>query len=141
MTHLLHSALREILGNHVEQRGSNITSDRLRFDFSHPEKMTPEQIKQVEDWINNAIKNDIEVKKEELSLEDALAQGAIGIFKDKYGDKVTVYTISNPSTNEIYSKEICGGPHIENGKDLGMFKIKKEESSSSGIRRIKAILE
>ena len=139
MTHLLHAGLRQVLGIHVEQRGSNITADRLRFDFSHPDKMTSEQIAQVEDWVNNAITNNLIVTKEEMSLEDALAQGAMGIFKDKYGDKVSVYTISNSKTNEIYSREICGGPHIQDGSDLGTFKILKEESSSAGIRRIKAV--
>ncbi len=140
MTHLLHAGLRHVLGTHVEQRGSNITADRLRFDFSHPDKMTPEQIENVENWINNAITNNLIVHKEEMSIEDALAQGAMGIFKDKYGDKVSVYTISNSKTNEIYSREICGGPHIQDGSDLGTFKILKEESSSAGIRRIKAVL-
>jgi len=141
LTHILHAALRKILGNHVEQRGSNITAERLRFDFSHPEKMSSEQIEQVEKLVNLAITNDFAVKKEVMSLEDALAAGAIGLFAEKYGDQVTVYTMYNPQTKEIYSKEICGGPHIENSRDLGNFKIIKEESSSAGIRRIKAILE
>lgn len=141
ITHLLHAALRNILGQHVEQKGSNITAERLRFDFSHPDKMTPEQVQQVEKWINDTIKQDVQVKKEAMSLDQALSEGAIGLFTEKYGDKVSVYTIFNSKTNEIYSKEICGGPHIQNTKDLGTLKIIKEESSSSGIRRIKAILQ
>ena len=120
-THLLHQALRNVLGDHVKQSGSNITTERLRFDFSHPEKMTPEQIKQVE--------------SEEMPLEEAKKSGAIGLFENKYGDTVKVYTIGD------FSKEICGGPHVKHTGELGHFKIKKEESSSAGIRRIKAILE
>lgn len=141
LTHILHAALRDILGDHVEQRGSNITADRLRFDFSHPDKLTDVEKKQVEDWVNNAIAHKFAVKKEKMSIEDALAAGAIGLFKDKYGGQVTVYTMYNPDTSEVYSKEICGGPHIESAKDIGHFKIKKEESSSAGIRRIKAVIE
>ena len=141
LTHILHAALRDVLGNHVEQRGSNITADRLRFDFSHPDKLTDTEKKQIEDWVNHAISNQFAVKQEEMSIEDALATGAIGLFKDKYGGNVTVYTMYNPETDEIYSREICGGPHIETAQDLGKFKIKKEESSSAGIRRIKAVLE
>ncbi len=140
-THLLHAALRQILGNHVEQRGSNITAERLRFDFSHPDKMTPEQIQQVADWVNQTITNDLIVEKQEMTLEDALASGAIGLFTSKYGEQVSVYTIKNKNTGEIYSREICGGPHVTSGQELGHFKIIKEESSSAGIRRIKAVLE
>ena len=134
-THLLHQALRNVLGDHVKQSGSNITTERLRFDFSHPEKMTPEQIKQVEDIVNEQIKRDLNVVSEEMPLEEAKKSGAIGLFENKYGDTVKVYTIGD------FSKEICGGPHVKNTKELGHFKIKKEESSSAGIRRIKAILE
>ncbi len=133
-THLLHSALRRILGDHVEQRGSNITAERLRFDFSHPDKMTPEQLKEVEDWVNSAIKADVPVKCETMTVDEAKKQGAMGIFESKYGEKVKVYTI------EGFSKEICGGPHVERTGQLGTFKIKKEQSSSAGIRRIKAVL-
>ena len=134
-THLLHQALRNVLGDHVKQSGSNITTERLRFDFSHPEKMTPEQIKQVEDIVNEQIKRDLNVVSEEMPLEEAKKSGAIGLFENKYGDTVKVYTIGD------FSKEICGGPHVKNTGELGHFKIKKEESSSAGIRRIKAILE
>lgn len=134
-THLLHQALRNVLGDHVKQSGSNITTERLRFDFSHPEKMTPKQIKQVEDIVNEQIKRDLNVVSEEMPLEEAKKSGAIGLFENKYGDTVKVYTIGD------FSKEICGGPHVKHTGELGHFKIKKEESSSAGIRRIKAILE
>ena len=134
-THLLHQALRNVLGDHVKQSGSNITTERLRFDFSHPERMTPEQIKQVEDIVNEQIKRDLNVVSEEMPLEEAKKSGAIGLFENKYGDTVKVYTIGD------FSKEICGGPHVKHTGELGHFKIKKEESSSAGIRRIKAVLE
>lgn len=134
-THLLHQALRNVLGDHVKQSGSNITTERLRFDFSHQERMTPEQIKQVEDIVNEQIKRDLNVVSEEMPLEEAKKSGAIGLFENKYGDTVKVYTIGD------FSKEICGGPHVKHTGELGHFKIKKEESSSAGIRRIKAILE
>ena len=134
-THLLHKALRIVLGDHVKQSGSNITTERLRFDFSHPEKMTPEQLKQVEEIVNEQIKRDLPVISEEMSLEDAKKSGAIGLFENKYGDVVKVYTIGD------FSKEICGGPHVKHTGELGHFKIKKEESSSAGIRRINAVLE
>ena len=134
-THLLHKALRIVLGDHVKQSGSNITTERLRFDFSHPEKMTPEQLKQVEEIVNEQIKRDLPVISEEMSLEDAKKSGAIGLFENKYGDVVKVYTIGD------FSKEICGGPHVKHTGELGHFKIKKEEASSAGVRRIKAVLE
>ena len=134
-THLLHKALRIVLGDHVKQSGSNITTERLRFDFSHSEKMTPEQLKQVEEIVNEQIKRDLPVISEEMSLEDAKKSGAIGLFENKYGDVVKVYTIGD------FSKEICGGPHVKHTGELGHFKIKKEEASSAGVRRIKAILE
>ena len=134
-THLLHRALRQVLGEHVKQRGSNLTEKRLRFDFSHFEKMTDEQIKQVENLVNEIIKKGLPVEYEEKSLDQAKNEGAIGLFGDKYGDKVKVYTIGD------FSKEICGGPHIKNTSELGHFKIIKEQSASAGIRRIKAVLE
>ena len=133
-THLLHQALRTVLGEHVKQSGSNITEERLRFDFTHPQKMTKEEIQKVEDLVNEQIQRDLPVTCEEMSYEDAKKSGAIGLFTDKYGDKVKVYTIGD------FSKEICGGPHVTHTGDMGRFKIKKEESSSSGIRRIKAVL-
>lgn len=140
-THLLLAALRKVLGEHIYQKGSNITAERLRFDFSHPKKLTPEELKKVEDLVNKKIKENLEVKYEEMSLEEAKNQGAIGVFEEKYGDKVKVYTIFNPKNSEVLSKEICGGPHVERTGALGQFKIIKEEASSAGVRRIKAILE
>ena len=134
-THLLHKALQIVLGDHAKQCGSNITTERLRFDFTHPEKMTKEQLQQVEDLVNEQIKRDLPVTCEEMSLEEAKASGATGLFENKYGEKVKVYTIGD------FSKEICGGPHVTHTGVLGHFKIKKEESSSAGVRRIKAILE
>ncbi|MFH1838445.1 MAG: alanine--tRNA ligase-related protein [Candidatus Kuenenbacteria bacterium] len=141
VTHLLHQALREILGNTVQQQGSNITDERLRFDFSHSQKMTDDEIKKVENLINQKIKENLEIKKEEMNLEDALKSNALAFFREKYPEKVTVYTILNSQTNEIFSKEICAGPHVNNINELGNFKIIKEESCGAGIRRIKAILE
>lgn len=140
-THLLHAALRNILGDHVEQRGSNITAKRLRFDFVHPKKITAEEIQQVEDWVNDIIKKDITVECEEMTVEKAKKIGAIGIFTQKYGEMVKVYTITDPKTKEKVSIEICGGPHIKKTGELGKFKILKEQASSAGIRRIKAFLE
>ena len=134
-THLLHAALRKTLGTHVEQRGSNITAERLRFDFSHPDKVTPEQLVIVEKLVNEAISAKIPVVCEEQTVDEAKAAGAMGLFAEKYGAKVKVFTMGS------VSKEICGGPHASNTGDLGHFKILKEESSSRGIRRIKAILE
>jgi alanyl-tRNA synthetase len=134
-THLLHQALKIVLGDHVAQKGSNITEERLRFDFVHSEKMTPEQLKQVEDMVNEKILAKLPVNCEESTVDEAKAKGAIGLFADKYGDKVKVYTVGD------FSKEICGGPHVQNTSELGHFKITKEEASSAGIRRIKAVLE
>ncbi len=134
-THLLNAALKVVLGQHVHQKGSNITAERMRFDFSHPTKMTPEEKQQVEDLVNNWIAEELEVTAEEMPKEEALQSGAECMFIEKYPDRVTVYSIG-----EI-SKELCGGPHVKNTKELGHFKIQKEEASSSGVRRIKAILE
>jgi alanyl-tRNA synthetase len=133
--HLMLAALREILGDQVHQKGSNITAERLRFDFSHGEKMTDEEKKKVEDWVNDKIEKKIPVTFTEMSVDEAKKAGAEGEFTAKYGDKVKVYTIKDAS------KEICGGPHVENTKELGHFRIKKEESSSAGVRRIKAAIE
>lgn len=134
-THLLNQALKEVLGDHIHQKGSNITEERLRFDFSHPEKVSKEDLKKVEDIVNQKIKEDLPVTCRVMSKEEALTSGAEAMFIDKYGDEVKVYFIGN------FSKEICGGPHVKSTGELGHFKIKKEESSSSGVRRIKAILE
>ena len=134
-THLLHAALRKTLGTHVGQKGSNITAERLRFDFTHPEPVTKEQLKIVEDLVNDAINRDLPVTVETLTLEEAREQGAVAFFDSKYGEKVTVYTIGD------FSKEVCGGPHVEHTGSMGHFKIQKEQSSSAGVRRIKAVLE
>ena len=134
-THMLHKALRIVLGDHVAQKGSNITAEQLRFDFSHPDKMTPEQIAEVQKIVNEQIQRELPVICEEMTVDEARAAGAIGLFGDKYGERVKVYSIGD------YSKEICGGPHAQNSKDLGEFIIQKEESSSRGVRRIKAIIK
>ncbi len=136
-THLVHQALRDVLGDHVAQKGSNITAERMRFDFSHGEKVTPEQLARVEEIVNEQIKKDMPVKFELLTVEEAKAKGAIGLFEDKYasvGGKIKVYFMGD------YSKEICGGPHVEHTGELGGFKIVKEEAVSAGVRRIKAVL-
>ena len=133
-THLLHTVLRKVLGDHVEQRGSNITPERLRFDFCHEEKMTPEQIQEVEKLVNEAITADALISCKEMTVDEAEKAGAIGLFGHKYGETVKVYTMGN------FSKEICGGPHTGSTGELGSFKIQKEESSSRGVRRIKGVL-
>ena len=133
-THLLQAALRKVLGTHVEQRGSNITAERLRFDFSHPDKMTPEQLAETEKLVNEAIARDIPVVCEEMDVESARAKGAMGLFGSKYGQVVKVYTMGDVSC------EICGGPHASRTGELVSFKILKEESSSRGVRRIKAVI-
>ncbi|MDD5589926.1 MAG: alanine--tRNA ligase [Candidatus Portnoybacteria bacterium] len=143
--HLMLAALRQVLGNHVVQKGSNITAERLRFDFSHPQKVTPEEIKQVEDLVNQKIGEDLPVQTEEMTLEEAKQKGAMGVFESKYGERVKVYTIGGPSpeagSRSPFSQEICGGPHVKKTGQLGKFKIIKEESAGAGVRRIKAILE
>ena len=133
-THLLHAALRKVLGDEVAQKGSNITAERLRFDFSFGRKMTKEEIAEVERLVNEAIDAHAPIVCEEMTVPEAQAQGAIGLFTSKYGENVKVYTMGS------YSKEICGGPHATNTGDLKSFKIQKEESSSAGVRRIKAII-
>jgi alanyl-tRNA synthetase len=134
-THLLHQALRQVLGDHVKQAGSNITGERLRFDFTHGERMSPEERQQVETIVNEVIAQDLPVVCREMTVEEAKAEGAIGLFESKYGSKITVYSVGD------FSKEICGGPHATHTGALGGFKIKKEESSSRGVRRIKAVLK
>ncbi len=135
-THLMHRALKDVLNDpNVNQRGSNITPERLRFDFSFGRAMTPEEVKAVEDKVNAAIQADVPVTCEEMTVEDAKAQGAVGLFASKYGEMVKVYTMGE------YSKEICGGPHAARTSELGHFRIVKEQSSSAGVRRIKAVLE
>lgn len=134
-THLLNAALKQVLGSHVHQRGSNITAERMRFDFSHPAKMTDEEKQKTEDLVNEWITEAIPVEHLEMKKDDAIKMGAEAMFIEKYGDIVSVYKIGDVSI------ELCGGPHVSNTSELGHFKIKKEESSSSGIRRIKAILD
>lgn len=138
-THLLQAALRQVLGPYVYQKGSNITAERLRFDFSSPEKVTEEQLKRVEELVNQKIKEDLPVKREEMGTEEAKRLGSLGLFTEKYGERVSVYTIDR--SGEIFSKEICGGPHASQTGSLGRFKIIKEEAVSAGVRRIKAVLE
>jgi alanyl-tRNA synthetase len=134
-THLLNAALRKVLGDHVSQKGSNITAERLRFDFNHPDKMTPEQITQVEALVNEAIKKDLPVSYHVTTVDGAKAEGAMGVFDSRYGAEVKVYVMGD------FSKEICGGPHVARTSMLGSFKIQKEESSSAGVRRIKAVVQ
>ena len=134
-THLLHAALRKVLGSNVSQKGSNITNERLRFDFTYEKKMTPEELKEVEDIVNKQIIRALDVSREEMSLDEARKKGALAFFQEKYGEKVSVYTVGD------FSKEVCGGPHVKNTKELGHFQIKKEEAIAAGVRRIKAVLE
>ncbi len=133
-THLLHKALQQVLGDHVAQKGSNITADRLRFDFSHSEKMTPEQLSTVEHIVNEQIERDLPVSISTMTLGEARESGATALFGDRYNEVVKVYSIGD------FSKEVCGGPHVEHTASLGRFKIQKEQSSSQGVRRIKAVL-
>jgi len=138
-THLLHQALRTVLGDHIAQKGSNITAERMRFDFSHPAPMTQDEIKKVQDIVNGQIQKDLPISLEIMSLDAAKANGAIALFGEKYESQVKVYTIGPPDS--FFSKEVCGGPHVEHTGILGKFTIQKEQSSSAGVRRIRAVLE
>ncbi|MDR2701866.1 MAG: alanine--tRNA ligase, partial [Spirochaetaceae bacterium] len=138
-THLLHKALRMVLGDHVAQKGSNITAERMRFDFSHGEPMTPEQVNQVENIVNEQIQKDLPVTMEVTTLDAARASGAVALFGEKYESQVKIYSVGG-GTN-VFSKEVCGGPHVERTGTMGRFKIQKEQSSSAGVRRIRAVLE
>ncbi len=147
-THLLHAALRRVLGPHATQRGSNITPERMRFDFNNPAKMTPEQLKETEELVNAAIIRDYPVSWQEMPFEQAKEMGAVGLFEDKYQPIVKVYTVGDPKQKAAadpdgptFSREVCGGPHVEHTGTMGHFKIIKEEAVSAGVRRIKAILE
>ncbi len=133
-THLLHKALQMVLGEHATQKGSNITPERLRFDFSHPEKMTSEQIRRVEEIVNEQIKRNLPISVETMTIEEAISRGATALFAAKYNEQVKVYSMGD------FTMEVCGGPHVANTGELGGFKIKKEESSSAGVRRIKAVI-
>jgi alanyl-tRNA synthetase len=142
----MYQALRDVLGDHVIQRGSNITEERLRFDFSHPEKVTPEQLKQVEDIVNEQIKKDLKVSFAEYPTKVAIEEkGALGQFGDRYGDTVKVYKMIADGEEKPFSFEVCGGPHVDHtlqlAEDGKKFKITKEEASSAGVRRIKAVLQ
>jgi alanyl-tRNA synthetase len=134
-THLLQKALRTVLGEHVAQKGSNITAERMRFDFTHPAPMTAEEIATVERIVNEQIQADLQVTMEIMSLEEAKASGALALFGEKYESSVKVYSIGN------FSKEVCGGPHVDRTGGMGIFRIQKEQSSSAGVRRIRAVLE
>jgi len=140
-THLLLAALREVLGPHVYQKGSNITAERLRLDFAHNVKMTPEELEKAQDLVNEAIREDIPVTCEEMSVEEAKKAGAVGVFEAKYTNNVKVYSMGSAKGGPPFSREICGGPHAKSTGELGHFKIVKEEASSAGVRRIKAVLE
>lgn len=137
-THLLNAALRNVLGEHIMQKGSNINPERLRFDFIHTKKLTSDEIKKIEEVVNQKIKESLPVSSEKISFKEAKKKGAVGVFEDKYDDMVSVYSIGKE--NNLFSLEICGGPHVKNTSELGKFKIKKEESVSAGVRRIKAVL-
>ena len=134
-THLLHQALRQVLGPSVRQMGSNITAERLRFDFSHPDKLTAGQLQAVEDMVNQQIVNDLPVSVEVMPLNQAINTGALAFFGEKYGDRVKVYTIGS------FSREVCGGPHVGRTSELGRFKIAKQESVGHGVRRLRGLLE
>ncbi len=133
-THLLQQALTLVLGEHIAQKGSNINDERLRFDFTHPEPMTAEQIKQVEDMVNEQIQKDLPVTMAVMTLDEAKEAGARALFTSKYGEKVKVYSIGD------FSKEVCGGPHVQHTAQIGQFRIAKEQSSSAGVRRIRAVI-
>jgi len=140
-THLLQSALREILGDKVKQMGSNINSERLRFDFSFNRKLTDQEIKKIEDLVNKKTKENLNILEEDMPFETAIEAGALSFFKEKYPRNVKVYTMINQKTKEVFSKEICAGPHIKNTSELNLFKITKQESSGANVRRIKAIIK
>jgi alanyl-tRNA synthetase len=139
-THLLQKALKMVLGDHVAQKGSNITAERMRFDFSHTAPLSPQEIKQVEDIVNEQIARDLPVSMEVLGLDQAKASGATALFGEKYESQVKVYTIGK-GPGDFFSREVCGGPHVEHTGTMGRFKIQKEQSSSAGVRRIRAVLE
>jgi alanyl-tRNA synthetase len=153
-THMLHQALKTVLGESVEQKGSNITSERLRFDFAFERKMTDEEKLKVEQMVNEKITQDLPMIREEVTYDEARSRGAIGLFGDKYGDKVSIYYMGKKSdgsdisagdklargADELFSIEFCGGPHVERTGNMGTFKIIKEEAVSAGVRRIKAVL-
>ena len=139
-THLLHAGLIKFLGDEIKQAGSDLTTERARYDFTFPRALTDEEKSEIEMWVNEQIKKDLLVKQEIKPLQEALDEGATAFFKQKYPDEVDVYTIYDPNTNEIISKELCGGPHVQKTGEIGEFKIIKEQSSSAGVRRIRAVI-
>jgi alanyl-tRNA synthetase len=140
-THLMNAALRKVLGETVWQKGSNITEERTRFDFTHNAKMTPEQIAEVQALVNGWIARDLTVKKEIMPIDEARKLNAVGVFGEKYADTVSIYTVFDEKSGEVISREFCGGPHVEHTGTIGHFKIQKEEASSAGVRRIKAVIQ
>jgi alanyl-tRNA synthetase len=134
-THLLQAALRKVLGNEVTQNGSNITDDRLRFDFTFSRKLTPEEVEQIEKLVNDIIAKDLAVEQSFMKYDDAIAKGALAFFKENYGEEVSVYHVGD------FSLELCGGPHVETTGHLGKFKITKQKKIGAGVMRIRAILE
>ncbi len=139
-THLMHAGLRAVLGPEVRQNGSDITVERTRFDFNFPRKVMPEELEKVESWVNEAIKKDLTVELKETTYEEAIKERALGFFRQKYPERVKVYTMYNEKTGEVYSKELCGGPHVTHTGEVGEFKISKEEAVGSGVRRIRGII-
>jgi len=139
-THLTLAAMKEIIDKDMEQKGANINAERMRFDFNSDERLTDEQLRAIEQWVNTAIASEATVKMEVMSLNEAKKANAHGSFESKYGEKVKVYTVTGPD-GKVYSKEICGGPHVETLNGMGTYKIKKQESVAAGIKRIKAVLE
>lgn len=140
-THLLNAALRKVLGPGIEQRGSDITVERTRFDFTFPRKLTPEEIKKIEEGVNEIIRRDVKVEYQEMPYEEAVKTGALRFWREKYPAVVKVYTVSQPNSGEIFSRELCGGPHVTHTGEIGYLRISKEESSSAGVRRIRAVVE
>ncbi len=139
-THLLNAALRKVLGEGIRQEGSDINAERTRFDFTFPRKLTPDEVKKIEDWVNDIIRRDATVEFKEMPYEEAVKTGAIRFWREKYPTRVKVYTVFDSKTGEVFSRELCGGPHVTRTGEIGEFKIVKEESSSAGIRRVRAIL-
>lgn len=140
-THLLHAGLRAVLGAEVRQDGSDITVERTRFDFRFPRKVTPEELKNVEEWVNTAIRRDLSVRWEEMPYKEAVEKGALGFFREKYPPRVKAYSVFDKKTGEVFSRELCGGPHVTHTGEIGTFTITKEESSSAGVRRIRAVVK
>jgi alanyl-tRNA synthetase len=140
-THLLNAAMKIVLGSHVSQKGSNITAERLRFDFPHTGKLTAEEKQKIEEIVNEKIREGLPVTSSQLKLEDAMKSGAVGVFGERYPEIVTVYSVGDEK-HGYFSREICGGPHVTNTKEItGVFKIMKDEAVSQGVRRVRAVLE